>query len=343
MMTLRLICTLISLLVLGGCAGNALRLEGAEAVSKSADAFVEKADAALEDAKARRALANATMVASDPTCEPLERINVYVPSAGNGRRARNVPLCARGSSRKLGYELESIDLRPIPEEALKPTMLLIGAVGDYGAALAKITQRPKTDISKELAGILAKATEARELVDGVLGLQIPGIDTVLQQQQRNAAVALIQFANNLAEEQKKVDDVSKVVAARGAKVEAILPQLDTQLSIWVEDYATGDAQTVENNLMRAYRAGRTSWDFDRRLTFVETINKSRSEVAAYPVRMSTLRKALRQFASSQSELRRLLAGGFTPEERRRIARVEQSRMLEALGLMARAVTAFGGL
>lgn len=86
-----LLLPLFSILV--GCGGNKLRLEGADAVSTSARTFVEKADAALDDAKARRAQANATMVASDPSCEPLARIQVYVPTEAEGPRAKNPPLC----------------------------------------------------------------------------------------------------------------------------------------------------------------------------------------------------------------------------------------------------------
>ena len=333
---------LLCAFTLADCGGTPLRIEGADAVATSADAFVKSANGALDDAKAKRAQANATLVASDISCDPLSRVNIYVPN-GKPRAPGRAPLCARGSAPRLGYDLEEIDLRPISEEALKPTVALIGALGDYGAALSKITKRPKTDVSAEIARVASKAQEAIDLLNGVAHLQIPGVDTVLAEKQRNAAVALLQFAVNLSEEQKKVDDISKYVAEHGHEVDAIIPQLREQMSIWVKDYAQGDAQIVQNNLVRAYRDGRSTWDFDRRLTMVQTISAARSAAAAYPARMAALDKGLNDFAQAQAELRRLLRGEFNAKERRRIAQIEQQRMLEALGLMARAVTAFGGL
>jgi hypothetical protein len=330
-------------LLLASCAGNTLRIEGADAVAVSADRFVTSANAALDDAKAKRAQANATLIASDVSCEPADRVNLYVPN-GSSRRARGkAPLCARGSTPRLGYDLLAIDLRPIPEEALKPTVKLIGALGDYGAALAKITKRPKTDVSAEIARIEAKAQEASDLANGLLHLGIPSLDSVLNSKQRDAAAALLQFAVGLAEEQRKVDDIRKYVAEHGAEVDALIPQLREQLAIWVRDYAQGDAQIVENNLRRAYRDSRAGWDFDRRLSMVQTIAAARTDAGAYEARLAALNKGLDAFAAAQLDLRRLLRGEFNAKERRRIANLDQQRMLEALGLMARAIIAFGGL
>ena len=113
--------------------------------------------------------------------------------------------------------------------------------------------------------------------------------------------------------------------------------------MWVKIVTQGDAQDVQNNLLRAYRNNRDLMTYDQRFAMVVTINKARADAAAYPKRLDALQKGLDMFEVAEKDLRRLLTGKFTKEERRRIAQLNQQRMLEALGLMAKAITAFGGL
>lgn len=338
-LVVRLILLLAAASALGGCAGNALRVEGAAAVGRAAGVFTETASAALDDAKARRIEANAALVASDASCEPTATINVYVGDASAG----GTPLCADGSTPLAGYVLRKVDLRPWGEESLKPTLLLIGAIGDYGAALGKVADRPNADIGKELAALAAKANEAGALANGLLGLDIPDAEKLLASKQAATAIALVQFANNLAEEQAKVRDIRRLVDERGDTVMALLPELRGQLKQWTLIHAQGDAEIIENSLRRAYRQERGNWDYSKRFAFVTAFGKARSDADAYPQRLRALEKGLDAFAFAETDLRRLLRGEFTQKERKRIAALNQQRLVEAFGLMARAISAFGGL
>lgn len=335
-----IICTIS--IGLAACAGNALRIEGADAVGKAATDFTESAISSLNEAKARRIEANSTLVASDPSCEPRASVNIYVRKEGT-RRAGSAPLCADGRTPRLGYDLASIDLRPLPEETLKPTILLIGAIGDYGAALVKVSQRPNTDISKELASLAAKASEAATLANGLLGLDLPDAQKLLASNQAKAAIALVQFANNLAEEQARVRDIRDIVDKHGDEAIGKVRDLNRQLDEWLLTVTQGDAQVIQNNLMRSYRTSRWRMTYDQRLAMVTTINQARLRAAAYPQRLEGLKKGLASFVEAEGNLRRLLRGEYTKEERRRIAELNQQRMLEALRLMAGAISAFGGL
>lgn len=346
----------ICLLLLTSCAGNALRVEGAEAVGESAAAFVDKAEAALEDAKERRKLASATLVASDISCEPLPQVQVYVPTGRRKGPKVDLPLCADGSTPKLpynikgvlyglddlGYSSETLDLRPYSEEAVKPTILLIGAVGDYGAALAKIAARPDADVGKELGSIISKATAAVALVNGLAKANLPDPAKLLNEDQRTAAVNLLQFAESLANEQRKVREINALVTERGDEIEAMIPQLQEQMAMWGR-MSQRSANITKIGLAEAYRAGRAGWDFDQRLSFVERVTDSRADADAAPARAAAISEALSEFAEAQADLRRLLAGDFNKEEKRRMARISQERMINALGLMAKTISAFGGL
>lgn len=336
--SLFMMCSILS--ILGGCAANTLRVEGAAAVGKAASAFTDSASTALASAKARRVEANATLVASDPSCEPLAKVNIYVRMSPTATPA---PLCADGLTPRPGYAVQSLDLRPWPEEALKPTMLLIGALGDYGAALSKVAERPDADIGKELASLATKANEAGALAKGLLGLEVPDAEKALASKQGEAALKLLAFANTLAEEQTRVRDIRTIVDQRGALIANSVPDIEAQLSDWLTIHAQSDAQIIQNNLLRAYRNERGRWDYSQRLIFVSAVNNARFDAAVYPQRLRALKQGLVAFVDAEKDLRRLLRGEFTAKERQRIAALDQQRMLEALGLMARAVTAFGGL
>jgi hypothetical protein len=328
-------------LLVSACAGNKLRVDAAADVQTASDALVTRATAALDEAKARRLQANAALVASDPSCEPLARIVVQRRTGRGG--GGKTPLCASSSVPRLGYQLDVLDLRPISEEALKPTILLISAVGDYGAALGKIAARPNADISKELGSLAGKASSAAAIANGLLGTNLPDAEKQLATDQAKTAVALLQFFADLAVEQRKVRDINRYVAEHGDEVEAILPQLATQLSNWILAVSQGDAQIYQNSLVRAYRNERSKWSYDQRLAFATRVNESRAESAAAPARMRALTQALTDFKDAQADLRRKLRGDFTPEEKRRMGQIANQRMLEALDLVAKTVIAFGGV
>jgi len=75
------------LFLLAACAINALRVERASKVAVASDAVVQQSREALEEVKARREQANISLVASDPSCFPAQKIWIRVAPAGG-------PLCA---------------------------------------------------------------------------------------------------------------------------------------------------------------------------------------------------------------------------------------------------------
>lgn len=340
----RLILTLAAASCLAGCAGNALRVEGAATVGRAAGSFTQAANAALDDAKVRRIEANAALVASDASCEPADSITIYMPDPDVSRpkaTTQPVPFC--GTEPIPGYVLEKIDLRPWGEDSLKPTIVLIGAVGDYGAALSKVAERPDADIGKELVALGTKADEALALANGLLGLDIPSVEKALASKQATTALALLDFVAKLAAEQAQVKDIRAIVDRDSGKVMGQIPKLKEQLADWVSIQAQGDAQIFQNSLVRAYRTERQKADFPERLAFVTAVNKARADAAAYPQRLKLIEAGLDKFVEADADLRRMLKGDYNAKERKRIAELNQQRFLEAFGLMARALGAFGGL
>jgi hypothetical protein len=324
-------------ILLSGCAANLVRVESAGQVSAAASAMVARSRDALDFTRQRRKEAAETLVASDPSCIPGETLQILVP---NGEDAEPAPLCASGPA-PAGYRIQPVSLRPIADEAFRPTLLLLGAVADYGSALSKIVERADADISAELSAMAAKAGEAVIIANALLSTSIPDPVKLLADEQVKSALAILDFVQDLSEEAAKVRDIRNYMRDHGGQIEAKIVELANQIRAWLDYSAEGDAQIIVGNLQRAYGVERNRLDYQQRLAFVQMINQARAQVAAVTVRKEALERALATFQEAQTQLRNHLDNRFDARTRARIARLNRERMLEAIGLVARAMIQFG--
>ena len=337
-------------LALTGCGANALRLEIAGKVSTSATAVVDQANVAIDRARKARIDANSALIASDPSCSPgTDTLLIYSPTSDYKVGNPVPPLCALpiaggGFRQWKGYQIKSISVAPIPEDALKPTVQLIGAIADYQGALAKILAEPNADVQKELEGILAKASTAKTLAEGLTGSKLPKLPD-LGSKQATSAIALIQFVTDLMKEARKTADVRRLVIARGSQVMGILPQLRDQLRLWNGIVSSVDLATQTQSLLRAYEQEKvlSGSSFDQRRAMVMRVNAALADEKSVPDRQAALDKVLTEFEAVHASLVDALNGKYTPEMRRRIAKLNEERLLSALKLAAEAFAAWGVL
>lgn len=346
----RLIWTVPLAIALAGCGANALRLEIAGKVSSSSTAVVEQANAAIDRARKSRIDANSALIASDPSCSPgTETLPIYSPAADYKPSNPVPPLCAvpvagGGFQQWKGYRVRSISVAPIPEDALKPTVQLIGAIADYQGALAKILAEPKANVQTELEGIIAKATTAKALAEGVTGATLPALPD-LKSKQATSAIALIQFVTDLVQEARKTEDVRRLVVERGPRVMAILPQLREQLQLWNGIVHGIDLATQTNSLLRAYEQEKVlpGSSFDQRRAMVIRVNAALADETSLLAKKAALDKVLSEFEAVHASLVDALNGKYTQEMRKRIAKLNEERLLSALKLAAEAFVAWGVL
>ena len=331
-------------LAIAGCGHNALTVKSASQVNLTAQAVVTQAKAALDDAGARRERAYVTLIASDPSCPLTDPVYVFVPLGPPVAGAVQAPLCADGANdRRPGYRAEPISFVPLGNEALKPTLTLIGAVADYGDVLGKIAGAPKPDVAKDLEAILSKVTEARAVAEGLTGLSLPELPD-LGSKQAKTATAPAQFIAELADEVQRVKDIRKAVRDHEDALPGIIADLREQVGIWQNIVAKGYAQITANNVARAYgEAERKRMSFEARTAMVTLFRQTERDAAAVPIAAAAFKAALGKFEEANSGLRRLLAGELTPEQRREAERITFERILGGLKLIAEAVTAWGGI
>lgn len=323
------------LLALSACGANQLRLESASTVASASTAVVAVSQAALDQVQQERIRANETLIASDASCPSTGIIYIRLPTQGP-----QGALCAPGAAPQLGVLIVPYDVRPIPESSLRPTVTLIGALADYSGAMSKILAEPTPDISKELAGVAEKAGQAKALADGLLGTSLPDPAKLLATDQAKSAEELLQLITDLSTEAEKVRDVRELVKSRDPEVAQITADLQKQLASWLKLSAALDTRIATTRLENYYDNKSGSMTFQERLAFLEIIDASRAAQDAVKAQGSALASAMKVLSEARATLARQLAGHFTAEENRKIAAIEEERILSALKIIATAAKAF---
>jgi len=293
----------------------------------------------LAEVKARREQANISLIASDPSCFPAQRLWIRITPAGG-------PLCAIDGRPESGVEKIQIPLDPVDERSLEPTVLLISGLADYGDALGKIATEAKPDVSKELKDVMEKAAKAQAIANGLLQLDLPDPAKLLTNEQVDAATKLINFAAELLHEADQVNRIRKIAREQDPKVDALSAELGAAINAWIENSAKSDTQILQNNLTAVYKAEviapgpKTKWDYEKRVKFLQLIAAARTDKDALTTRKDALNKALAELRDARLGLSRALANNLSEAERRDLRQENERRILRALGLLAKAVMAF---
>ncbi|WP_375398030.1 hypothetical protein [uncultured Sphingomonas sp.] len=331
----------VLLLSASGCAINALRLEGTNRVTLTANAVVTQANAALDSIKIHRQDALFTLIASDPNCPPVDEIYVFVPSGPPIRGAPLPPLCASDKDQQLvGYRTKLLHFTSVSGDRLKPTVLMIGAVAEYAAALKAIADRPKTDVSAVLASAAQKAADAKALTDAVLPDVLPAIPN-LETKQAKTATALAQFFVDLADEASRAKDVGSVYRKRAADIDAILDSLKEEIVDWNSATTRAYAEIETSSLRRADINERNGLGFEARRAFLKLIQQAEFEQASIKKVADSFEEAVDALAAANGGLGKLLRGDLSPEQRTQESRINEERIFKALKLTVDAATAWG--
>jgi hypothetical protein len=328
-MRLRLILpAAITVLALGGCGANAVRIDLAGQVAVRSAETARGVSRYFDEVESQRRETGAAMVASDPSCLPYAALSVQVPRLGTVPDP-GAPLCVSGGQPRPGYDMLALDLGPTPETILRPRALLVTAIVDYGVALAEIVGDPKADVQARLDDFAGKV----EQVSSVIGI---GED------QAQPLAKLLAFADMLAREAKQAGQVRVIVAGQGEVVDAALAAIDEQIRVRLAGESAGLDTLYVDALRRGYRRDRAGMSFaDRqalaRMTFEADLAAQRA-----PIRVALVRDAIAETKAAQAELRTtLLQSTKWPRERReQAARISLNRLAHALGQLGQLGRAF---
>jgi hypothetical protein len=321
----------------GGCGENKIKLDVARSLSDNAAVSTTRVAAYFDATEAQRRLAMASFVARDPSCMPSRHLRVQYRTSAAKKAA---PLCPAGGVAAQGYRLDTMDFGASPAAVLKARLLMISAVADYGRALAKILDGKSEDIGGELTAFAGKVDRVGSLLDLIDRDQVPSLSGQLQSARGKSILALVQFASDLQHEAAQVGDVAQRVRIDGAKVDAALDDLRSEVLIRAAATATGAAYLNRDALTAAYREQRSKLDFAGRRAMVMEIFAAEDDEAQIPARARLVADALAETKAAQQGLRNALDNKFTPAQRRKAAAENLDRITRALKMVADIGAAF---
>lgn len=315
---------LIALMGLSACAADIVRLEHADAVSSQATATVKAANSYVADIQTRRREANIAMVASDPSCSWGDYVTTdtdWTPPLGFCE-VTGVPAA----------RLLRISLRPISEEALKSLTVAVAGIATYQAALADILGQNKVDAKAGITDAIEKLTTASADISRIAGTKLVDLGPLTG----NSAKAVIDLISTLVALQQtnlRVDEVRTVVAGFGQTM--IYSDLKTGLSNLTRLQATNSTARQRFALESAYARDLSKLDFSARRERVREIAAAADEdLSLRNTRLEAMSKVVDELTKTDKSLHDALAGKFSAEERRRIARDNRTQILKLLSDVA---------
>lgn len=318
-----------------GCARNAATVDIAKSVSEQSDKAMREVATYFDDVETRRQRAAAAVVASDPSCLPRMPLRVQAPRNPRGKQG---PLCSEGKPTP-GHDAYTLDFSTTPDDVLKPRLMLIAAVADYGTALGKIVADPAADVSAELTSFAEKVDRVGSFLQ-LLGYDGPTLGGQLTSEEGKAIVNLLDFAVKLQHEADQVRAIRKLVQEDGGTVDEAIVALSEQIDTWGQGDLAGVTYAYTDALERAYRNNRKRMTFAERQATAHSIFEAQAEERMLPNRSKTVLAALGETQAAQKELREALLGNFSEKRKRQIAKENLDRITRALGMIAALGKAF---
>ena len=311
-------------LLLGGCAANQLRLERASSFSTQARTTVAAARAFTTGVQTRRREAAVALVASDASC--LWGPVIIVDRDWDGRSGlcdlRSVPQDRR----------QSLVLLPASPEALKAVTTAIGGIAAYQEALTDILDAKPDDAKEAISTAIDTLTTATSDLNRIAGEKLIDI-SFLSSDTAKAGVKLIGTLIDLQQTDLKVGRVRGLVDRTDGA--ALIASLDGSLGR-LSTLQDGNSATYRLlGLTVAYSDARKGMEYSERVKRVGEIAAATEDVVSgNGARLKVLRGVLADLADTDQKLRTALAGRFTPEERRQIARENRKQILAILSQVA---------
>lgn len=327
-----LIPALMSAALVGGCAGNTVRLDAARTVTARGAEAAEAARAYFDAIELRRAQAAAALVASDPSCLPVTPLVIQIPRKAT-TRAR-APLCVGERGTAPGHVAYPLDIGPSPRAVLEPRIAVLTAVADYCAALGRLVDDPDADVAAEIAAFSDQVGRVGRFAAFIGGTDLAGATAALKSAQGGSARDLLAFAAELAREAQAARKVRALVIARGDVVDRALLSLREQVEVWGRGSAATADDLYGNALFRSYLANRRTLSPEQRELLAARVFEARAASRAGPTRVAAVAEAIALTRQAQAGLRDALAGRFTRAQRRAVVRLNIDRMTRAMGLIA---------
>jgi hypothetical protein len=233
-----------------------------------------------------------------------------------------------------------LDFSPTAEAVLKPRLMLIAAIADYGKALGKVAADPEADISGELDDFVKKVDRVGTFLSLISGESLTTLASVRKDPKAVAIENLLVFANTLAHQAEQARKIRDLVRTDGDRVDAAIDALSADLDLWQRPELKSIAHERRAALERAYENGRRRMSFSERQATAEAVYEAQADEERAGDAADKVLTALSEMKEAQKELRGAVVGQFSEKRKRETARQNLDRLTRALELIASLGTAF---
>jgi hypothetical protein len=329
-----------------GCATNSLRLDRASTVSSAGEEAVTRTRSFVQTVSRARDDANIALIASDVSCAWGKTVVLRGDLRPLPSGKTTPPLClAPGTVADTALGDVTLDLRPVPTNALRPTLTGISALAAYLEAINAIVEAPPSGIADTIADAYAKARTAQSDLAAITGGQIELVRK-LTADQTKAITGLITLVEELATEQRKVGQLRALVQKQNASVSTVIASLKSSVEVWTRSSLVGDVQLSDAafiSLGRKLAADPPVYGtFETRRAVLEQIVGARRTAGATVALQTSISGALDEMQAAQNELVDGLSNhpNWSDAERQKAAQINRTRLLGALHAIAAVATAF---
>jgi hypothetical protein len=330
------------LLLLQGCATNALRTEYAGAVAERSAAAAQGARRFLAQVDASRLAANIELAAADPACARVSPLLRQPPDIG-ADAPRVGFLCVNTKLRSPPPGV-AISLLPLAEE-LEPTLRLTEALGAYGEAIASLIEDDPVDPAQPLLDALSLALAAQDALNAVIASS-PTPIPVADDPRVSAIAGLVNFFGELNREARQVTALRRHIAEDPDRFKQVMAPLRRQLTSWerARSADVGILKVVEDASVQAVLLAEPPKSAEMRRAALERYyskEAARRDEARIAPALFRLFDAVEE---ADADLRRVLAENpdVNDKERRRIAALNRERIIAGLKHVASLANAIRG-
>lgn len=316
---------LIGALTLSACGAQAILVEDTRSFVVAGRTATSSATKFFVEARQRQIDANIFLVASEPSCEWGTTI-ILREKFRTGKEGLCLPAGPPDVPPARKYSLE-----PIPLDAIKPSVALIGAMTAYLGALGNVSKPYNPQIGPAIDDVVEKLsvfTKAKAFLKAT-------------EDKRAPIVALLEYFNELRTLNGQAKQIRDYVNKNGATFEAGRAELVVMMNDWNVGIVKNSAQVAKVSLFTGINnALRRTRDFNRRRHILEPLRTLETEQQSASERFDDVIMLLNDLKPVHDHLRNFANGKYTAEDRIRIERENSAQIFEILTRLGNVVNAF---
>ena len=332
------------LLMLSGCAINALRTEAAADVATKSQVAAGASRLYLQRVAETRTATDLDLIALDPACAPNHPYPRLIPRLELVKDPKLPPrgwLCAPSPQPGVTSPVPLM-LAPIGSE-LEPTLLLVNALGAYGSAITEILEKKGADPAGDIASALMLARSA----EGLLRAGFGG-DAVVPAADDTRLTALTDFISFLTELRNEADKVAQLRALidEDPGSATLIASLRNHLQAW-EIGRRSDANlrfVIAGALLGQSARIDPPLPASQRREFAQVYYTQAAARIDAAKLAPAIDETLAGIAEADSSFREVLKENpkLSPKQRKRLAEITRERLVRAFDSLAALVLAAKG-